>query len=469
MTGRLVPSSSSLGLLLCLVVGSSRLPKLSAQCTLSDPVAIDRSGSLLFQQVKDSSAGTYTMKLTYTGGEAWIGIGINTQGRNKMTPANAVIGRVHDDGFESVGYYSLSSESADASGVQPYPSSSIQDATFEQVDGTSTLTFTQDLSEMGVQDDSTWIFAVGLLNNQWAGKHSIDGSFQLALTEDCGRSGFGTGDEDVVNVADPGASGGSDTAGSDEVTGGGTYTDESDDEESGDEVGSAPSSSSSSQVGSGLVVFSTDPYRGLWMAHGIILALAWGLFAPLGIGASLLRNSIQQYLGKSWYPLHFYLNLMTILLTVIGFAIAVVATSKEGDQHFQGETHKQAGLAILILVLLQGLAGYFRPGLPKPPAAADTTTNNSPEASDEEEAKETTAGSSDSKAAASEAPTKSTIRVAWEVLHRLVGVAVLGLAWYNCDSGIELQAESSEESKIWMGAFWGVAAGISGIILALRI
>jgi hypothetical protein len=42
---------------------------------------------------------------------------------------------------------------------------------------TSTLTFTQLLNEpdLEVSDQSTWIYAVGLPNNQWTGKHNIRG------------------------------------------------------------------------------------------------------------------------------------------------------------------------------------------------------------------------------------------------------------------------------------------------------
>lgn len=65
------------------------------ECTLSSPIEIEDGVTL--QQVKNSAADTYTMRLSYTGGQAWIGIGINTDGDNKMTPGTAVIGRLEDD------------------------------------------------------------------------------------------------------------------------------------------------------------------------------------------------------------------------------------------------------------------------------------------------------------------------------------------------------------------------------------
>jgi len=82
---------------------------------------------------------------------------------------------------------------------------------------------------------------------------------------------------------------------------------------------------------------------------------------PLAIGASILRNLVQERLGESWYHVHFYINLLTVTLTSTEFFIAVAATKMEGDKHFQANTHSKAGLAIFILVIAQALAGYFRP------------------------------------------------------------------------------------------------------------
>jgi hypothetical protein len=47
--------------------------------------------------------------------------------------------------------------------------------------------FTQYLSDYagGVNDQSSWIYAVGLPNNEWTGKHEIHGSFYLPLTDNC--------------------------------------------------------------------------------------------------------------------------------------------------------------------------------------------------------------------------------------------------------------------------------------------
>jgi hypothetical protein len=64
-------------------------------------------------------------------------------------------------------------------------------------------------------------------------------------------------------------------------------------------------------------------------------------------------------------------------------------------------------------------------------------------------------------------PPKSPQRLAWDYGHRLLGMTLLGLAWYGCHSGIEWQVQNWEDQKDLTGVFWGVTAGISGMIFLL--
>jgi len=140
-------------------------------CKLSDPVTLDEDGLVTLEQAADKEEGTFTMRLTYYGGQSWIGIGINHDSTAKMTPSTAVIGRMLD-GEPSVLKYDLESSSKDASGVIPMSLQTLQDATFTQTDTTSVLEFTQLLNEdtQVVSDDSVWIYAVGLPDNVWEGE-----------------------------------------------------------------------------------------------------------------------------------------------------------------------------------------------------------------------------------------------------------------------------------------------------------
>jgi uncharacterized membrane protein HdeD (DUF308 family) len=46
-----------------------------------------------------------------------------------------------------------------------------------------------------------------------------------------------------------------------------------------------------------------------------------------------------------------------------------------------------------------------------------------------------------------------------------MGTALLAMALYNCSSGIELFAVRFGEEDDKRGAFWGVAAGVVGLII----
>jgi hypothetical protein len=74
------------------VMATTKAVVQAAQCTLSPMMALD--DGLTLEQVKNSAAGTFTMRLTYTNGNAWIGIGINSEGSSKMVPSTSVIGRI---------------------------------------------------------------------------------------------------------------------------------------------------------------------------------------------------------------------------------------------------------------------------------------------------------------------------------------------------------------------------------------
>lgn len=228
-----------------------------------------------------------------------------------------------------------------------------------------------------------------------------------------------------------------------------------------------------------VVLDTTHPYRALWAAHGIILVIAWGCCAPLGIGVSILRNGlIKAGLDKGfWYRMHFYLNLSTVVLTVVGFIIAFVATHRESTKNHLYDTHHKAGLAILILVLVQAFFGYYRPGLPKPPQDKKNDTDGK-DSSEKEDVDLTTTDDRQSgsavittdKSSDDDKPLeskKSALRLGWEYFHRLLGMLLLGLAWYNCHSGIEWQLANWEDQRDWTGVFWGITAGISGMIFLL--
>jgi hypothetical protein len=283
--------------------------------------------------------------------------------------------------------------------------------------------------------------------------------------------------------------------------------------------GITPTGSTTGAENSQFQVFeTTHANRQLWAVHGILLFIAWGICAPIGIGASIVRNIFPKILGEErakglWYKIHFYSNVLVALLTTIGFLLAVIATSKEdgalhsddkhhkvglatskedGALHFDDKHHK-VGLAIFIIVVMQAGAGYFRPGMGGKSAATNSATHQLAEVDDDEDEmmknnvditqvsssggaptiemgmmRSESSTPSEGEKAAESAPTgKPVARLAWEYSHRLFGMVVLGMAWYNCHSGIELHVSNYEDQNDYTGAFWGVTGGISGLVFIL--
>ena len=139
--------------------------------------------------------------------------------------------------------------------------------------------------------------------------------------------------------------------------------------------------------------------------------------------------------------------------------MAVVAAHKQrGGSHFTQNTHQRAGLTIFLLVLLQGLMGYFRPS-PNPPKDAtteDDASDKTPESftdTREEEGRAITMSSHSDSDEGQKEKSKTNkhksfsviVRQYWEYLHRFLGITLLGLAWYNCQSGIVIQATNYEQ------------------------
>jgi hypothetical protein len=366
----------------------------------------------------------------------------------------------------------------------------LTDATFEQDGETSILTFTQKLDDSGmigpITDESSWIFAIGLPDNQWEGNHKVHGHFLMPLEDNC-----------VL-------------AGADAV-------------ESDNEGGFVKRESAAE---------TTFPY---WAAHGWLMAIAWGFFGPLAIGAAMLRRLV----GSNWYKIHFYLNMMCVVLTIVGFSLAVVATNMEQKPHFPRRTsqgdhetvHHNAGLAIFIIVILQSVAGYFRPPATPAPVAAPATVEKeaakllddgdndnkqkpifrhadtrktdtdegttvhsihihgsvsyenevvlqstpesleSPQQSPSKDTSEDLEGSQEttpSAVASDQQKSKSPwVRKTWEILHRLTGAVVVGLAWYNCHTGYVLMESNYDETQDFTVAFWSVTGAIVGTVFIL--
>lgn len=130
--------------------------------------------------------------------------------------------------------------------------------------------------------------------------------------------------------------------------------------------------------------------------------------------------------------------MLAIVMTIIAFAIIVNELEKNTPEpnHFQPiegggaiGKHKTIGLVVFITSLLQAAGGLFRP--------------HTPDAGED----------------------KSSVRVFWEFAHKLSGMAILAMAWFQCHSGLVTYATNFATDD-YSDVFWGVTGAISAIGVA---
>jgi hypothetical protein len=219
------------------------------------------------------------------------------------------------------------------------------------------------------------------------------------------------------------------------------------------------SSSSTFHLGRGSFTLSGNVIErdnSLWVIHGWLAAIAWGALCPLAIMAGVFRKILP---GESlWFQIHRILNGLVVLATVGAFAVAVIALNDETPEdlsanHFDADFsdgHRLIGLVILVLALIQAINGALRPHLPIKDTAdedadEDAEVGPPPLAADE----------------------KSFMRRVWEVGHRLFGIALLCLCWYQVQLGIKLYHkffnQGDYDSTITI--FWAFAGSLGGILV----
>jgi len=121
--------------------------------------------------------------------------------------------------------------------------------------------------------------------------------------------------------------------------------------------------------------------------------------------------------------------------------------------------HRAIGLAIFILVTIHVTLAFYRPHLPKTvdidkePEAGSSTEDNVGEQTELEQQHDPNFVSAktakfNKPAAHSAVGQKSVLRSAWEICHRMFGVLLLSLAWFNCYTGLG-EYEDAEEKALF--------------------
>ena len=179
-------------------------------------------------------------------------------------------------------------------------------------------------------------------------------------------------------------------------------------------------------LSSGLSEEVKVPNMKVWLAHGGMAFLAWGVLLPISVNASLFRDL--RLIGSLWFKCHQAFNTAVYALFVALFFIAVSYTTKEGTRNFN-DSHGRMGLVMLILTTFQMLFGIFRPRL--------------------------TFSGSDKE--------RTKVRKGWEGGHRLLGAALLLCGFWQMSSGIKLfsakysvsvsyEGKASTAYCVWIGA-----------------
>lgn len=180
------------------------------------------------------------------------------------------------------------------------------------------------------------------------------------------------------------------------------------------------------------------------------MGLAWGVFVPLAIGASMARKLLPGNDKKQalWFQLHRGLNILAVVFTIIGFSVAVAAFQEEGNSHFSDGIHTPMGLVLFLAMLMQATLGFLRPAAP---TSAQKAQDDTPSNQDAEE----------------EVLKKTKKRKLWEYGHRFVGIALFGLSWFVAYTGIEEFEEYY--LKDVFPIFYGVFGSVTGLVILLAI
>jgi len=167
-------------------------------------------------------------------------------------------------------------------------------------------------------------------------------------------------------------------------------------------------------------------------AHGALMFTAWGILVPLAVLSAVNKNNLSFFqdvkvMGMPlWFATHRTFNYLAVMLTIIGFFIAIDMTNVD---HFSF-THAKIGLVVFIFALLQPVIAYFRPHPPK-------------------KGEERTPG-----------------RWAFEILHISIGVVTLYLGMANCVSGLDKLADfGGDTDSAKTGMFvWLIIVMVSWLI-----
>ena len=308
------------------------------------------------------TGGTFSAKMTYEG-HGWLGFGISPSGT--MLNSLAIVGLPDENKVE---LYKL--DDRRKRGIKPLPKEqqTLINATIIQDSTTTTMSFTKVLGDIDFPEfdlnaygSNTFLFAYGHDNS--FNKHIEKGVFTWTLRPCIPTPKFDNepGNEDTLQVTN-------DTENTQIQANHNNSQDT--DVGSGDDPDGPWNGANIEAIRSNNSNYSKKHKR-FWTAHGILGTLACGVFLPLAIGSSLLRD---YYVNNSdehalrWFPIYQGLNTSLTVVAMIAVLLAFLTnSSSDTTMHRQGEgstsnttMHRVGGIVLLVFLLIHTLLGFMR-------------------------------------------------------------------------------------------------------------
>jgi hypothetical protein len=159
----------------------------------------------------------------------------------------------------------------------------------------------------------------------------------------------------------------------------------------------------------------------VYLAHGLLMMIGWGLLLPAG---AIIARFCKHRPNGLWFKLHRGIQIFGLLLTIIGWIIALTYFDGfGGGEGFVSYEHGICGMVVMILGCLQPFNAFIRPHAPEDPAED-----------------------------------KTTLRTTWEVIHKGSGWFAVLLAIPTIALGslsLPYSVDDKNTFQITYGACWG--------------
>ena len=159
--------------------------------------------------------------------------------------------------------------------------------------------------------------------------------------------------------------------------------------------------------------------RNVIYMHAGFMFVGWGVMIPIGV---ILARFAKHFPNALWFTLHWRIQSVGLIVAIIGWAIALVNFNVFGSVGTRSYYHGIFGMITMLLGILQPINAFLRPHNPE------------------------------------EGETKSSLRLAWEILHKASGYIAVILGAFTIVLGSFLLPMVSDQTVLRV---------VYGIVLAL--